>query len=278
MYHTCLRVKCDPTYNELLIAELAEAGFESFLEHGDGFEAYAEGESFDRDSAEVIREKYNAFGPVTYAYSQIPRKNWNEEWEKSFDPIVVDDRCLIRAEFHKVTEAYPYEVVITPKMSFGTGHHQTTWLMVKAMLDIDHQNKRVMDAGCGTAILSILACKLGADTVDAFDIDDWSVENANENKTLNHCPAIRIQKGKISEVKLNPPYDIILANINKNVLLDEMETYTRHLKTGGLLLLSGFFESDIPDLLSATESLALHEINRHQRDHWASMLLRLGMS
>src|SRR5690606_4074845 len=109
--------------------------------------------------------------------SQVPRKNWNEEWEKSFEPIVVDNRCVIRADFHSLSQSYPYEIIITPKMSFGTGHHQTTWLMIKAMLDLPHRDKKVMDAGCGTAILSILASKLGAAEVDAFDIDDWSVEN-----------------------------------------------------------------------------------------------------
>jgi len=274
MYHTCLRVTCDPSFNELLIAELAEAGFDTFLEHDDGIEAYAEGESFDRAAAEEIREKYAATTAISFAYSQVPRKNWNEEWEKSFEPIVVDNRCVIRADFHSLSQSYPYEIIITPKMSFGTGHHQTTWLMIKAMLDLPHRGKKVMDAGCGTAILSILASKLGAAEVDAFDIDDWSVENGNENKTINGCPDIRIQKGKISEVSLHPPYDIILANINKNVLLDEMSAYASHLKAGGHLLLSGFFSTDIPDLLDKAFPLQLNEVARDQRDQWASLLLR----
>ena len=158
-------------------------------------------------------------------------------------------------------------------MSFGTGHHQTTWLMVKNMLHIDHAGKRVMDAGSGTAILSILASKLGAREVEAFDIDDWSVENGNENTAVNRCSNIRIQQGTIHEVDLTGKFDLILANINKNVLLDEMATYSAYLQPGGLLLLSGFLMLDIPDLLSEAKRLGLAEVRRDERDTWSALLL-----
>lgn len=274
MYHTRLLVTCSPEFSEMLLAELAEANFDTFLENENGFEAYVEGEGYDKTLVDAILKKYQALTSVEFSFSQIQKRNWNEEWEKSYSPIVVDDKCLIRASFHHADKKYPYEIVITPKMSFGTGHHQTTYLMVKNMLNIDHRGKRVMDAGCGTAILSIMASKLGAREVEAFDIDEWSIENGNENTAINHCDNITIQQGKITEVSLSGSFDIILANINKNVLLDEMKLYASYLNAGGFLLLSGFFTLDIPDLLAEASRHSLTEVSRDERDTWACLLLR----
>ena len=274
MYHTRLHVKCEPEFSEILIAELAEANFEGFLENDDGFEAYVEGDAFNPDSVENIRRKYEAVTPLQFSFSQIPKKNWNEEWEKSFSPIVVEGKCVIRASFHQPEQRFAYEIIITPKMSFGTGHHQTTYLMVKNMMNLDHVSKRVMDAGCGTAVLSIMASKLGATEVEAFDIDEWSVENGNENIDINQCANIRISRGKINEVDLNGKFDIILANINKNVLLNEIGAYASYLNREGILLLSGFFISDIPELLKAASLHGLVEISRDDRDSWASLSLQ----
>ncbi len=273
MYHTRLTVTCDPAYAEILIAELSLADFDTFLENETGFETYAESDSFDTSRVEEIRKRYEQDASVTFEFSKVEKKNWNAEWERSFSPIVVDDQCLIRASFHQVDQHYPYEIIITPKMSFGTGHHQTTWLMVRNMLSIDHRGKRVMDAGCGTAILSILASKRGAREVEAFDIDEWSVENGNENTEVNGCRNIRIQQGKITEVSLEGSFDIILANINKNVLLDEIPHYAEFLGQGGTLLLSGFFTSDIPDLVSEASGYGLEEIRRDERENWAALTL-----
>src|SRR5688500_11631954 len=194
MFHTRLLVTCDPAYSEILMAELAEANFDTFLENDNGFEAYIEGDGYNIALVDEILEKYSAVTALEFSFSQIEKRNWNEEWEKSLVPIVVEDKCLIRADFHEVEKRYPYEIIITPKMSFGTGHHQTTWLMVKNMMSIDHTGKRVMDAGCGTAILSILASKLGAREIEAFDIDEWSVENGNENTRINLAQNVRIQQ------------------------------------------------------------------------------------
>lgn len=273
MYHTKLEVVCDPEYSEILIAELAQANFDTFMEVENGFEAYVEGDGFDKERVDEVMKKYEAVTRLRFSFSQIAEKNWNEEWEKSFAPIVVDDKCLIRASFHQSDKRYPYEIIITPKMSFGTGHHQTTWLMVKNMLSLDHGGKRVMDAGCGTAILSILASKLGAAEVEAFDIDDWSVENGNENIQINQCSNIRIQQGKVNEVELSGMFDIILANINKNVLLDELGIYASYLNSGSQLLLSGFFVFDIDDLLAEARRHGLVEVNREERETWAALLL-----
>lgn len=274
MYYTRLQVVCDPDFSEILMAEIAAVGFDTFMETEKGFEAYVEERRFNEQQLAEVQEKYKSVSPLLFFWDQMQKQNWNEQWEKSLEPIVVDDRCLIRAEFHQVEKEYPYEIIITPKMSFGTGHHQTTYLMIKNQLDIDHQNKRVMDAGCGTAILSIMANKRGASEVIAFDIDEWSVINGKENIENNDCESIHLHRGTIEEVKPEGMFHIILANINKNVLLQEMKTYAAKLAPGGFLLLSGFFTKDINDLKAAATPLGLHEVKRDEKEEWASLLLQ----
>jgi ribosomal protein L11 methyltransferase len=233
-------------------------------------------EMFDKEQVEFIKEKYNAQTPVVFYLDRIQKQNWNEVWEKSYEPIVVEDKCIIRADFHKIDKKYLYELIITPKMSFGTGHHQTTYLMIKNQMDIEHRGKRVMDAGCGTAILSIMACKLGAREVEAFDIDEWSVSNGQDNIVVNGCKNIHQQLGKLSELNISGTFDIILANINKNVLLEEMMLYKKFLGPTGLLLLSGFFTEDIPDLLAEAAKHNLYELKRDERENWAALVLVNG--
>jgi len=274
MYSTRLQVICDPEFSEILMAEVAESGFDTFIETEKGFEAYVEGNRFDQPSLDVIREKYRHVNPLLFFQDRIEKKNWNEEWEKNVEPIVVDDRCLIRAAFHKIEKKYPYEIIITPKMSFGTGHHQTTHLMISRQMKMDHQHKRVMDAGCGTAILAIMASKLGATEVEAFDIDQWSMENGQENVENNNCSNIRVQLGNIREVKLEGEFDIILANINKNILLADMQTYASYLPAGGQLLLSGFYTHDIENLKTEASKYKLKEVAHDERETWACLLLQ----
>jgi ribosomal protein L11 methyltransferase len=276
MYYTRLEVLCPKEFNEIIIAELAEAGFDTFMETEKGVEAYVEGNKFNANALEAIKEKYRELTALTFAFDRIEKRNWNEEWEKSYQPIDVEGQCLIRAEFHTSDKKYPYEIVITPKMSFGTGHHQTTYLMIKNQTSLDHSNKRVMDAGCGTAILSIMACKRGAREVEAFDIDEWSVINGNENIAINHCQNIRLQQGKITEVNLHGKFDVILANINKNVLLDEIKIYGNYLTPKGMLLLSGFYTHDIPELVTESSKHGLHEVRRDELETWACLLLEKG--
>jgi ribosomal protein L11 methyltransferase len=276
MYYTRLQVICDPDFSEILMAEIAEAGFDTFMETEKGFEAYVELEKYDKERLRYIKDRYSPQTSLVFYQDRIQKQNWNEEWEKSYQPIIVDDRCLIRAEFHKIEKVYPYEITITPKMSFGTGHHQTTYLMVKAQMDIDHQRKRVMDAGCGTAILSVMASKLGAKEVIAFDIDEWSVINGQENIEVNHANNITIQQGKLNELAISGTFDIILANINKNVLLEEIKLYQQYLMDDGLLLLSGFYTHDIDDLLNEGATFNLKEVRRDEREAWASLLLKKG--
>jgi ribosomal protein L11 methyltransferase len=256
------------------MAEIAEAGFDTFMETEEGFEAYAEESKEDMAQLDHIRQKYNSIKPLLFYFDKIKKENWNEQWEKNVEPIIVDNRCLIRAEFHKIAGKYPYEIIITPKMSFGTGHHQTTYLMIKAQLDMDQKNKSVMDAGCGTAILSVMASLRGAKHVEAFDIDDWSIENGNENAVRNNCTNIRIRKGTIKDFQWPEKFDIILANINKNVLLDEIPIYSKNLESHGALLLSGFYGRDIADLNEVAQRNGLIEERRDEKDTWASLLLR----
>jgi ribosomal protein L11 methyltransferase len=206
-------------------------------------------------------------------FEKVEKQNWNEEWEKNVDPIIVDDTVLVRAAFHQIDRKFPIEIIITPKMSFGTGHHQTTHLMLSNQVKIDHAGKRVMDAGCGTAILSIMAAKIGASSVDAFDIDEWSVINGRENAEVNGVSNIHIRQGTINDMNFTTPFDIVLANINKNVLLAEMHKYAKHLIPGGLLLISGFYTHDIDDLLVTAVTVGFSEITRSEKETWASLLL-----
>lgn len=273
MYYHRLQVVCDPDFTEILMAEIAEAGFDTFMETEKGFEAYAEEGKLDQPLLNELNEKYKHVNPLLFLQDKVQKQNWNEEWEKNVDPIFVEDQCLIRAEFHKIEKKFPYEIIITPKMSFGTGHHQTTYLMVKAQLGVNHKGKRVMDAGCGTAILAIMASKLGAKEVEAFDIDEWSVPNGVENAEKNHCTNIRIRQGKIGDMNFTGKFDIILANINKNVLLSEIKEYAGFLPKNGLLLLSGFYTSDIDDLKKEAVQFRLTEVRRDERETWASLLL-----
>jgi ribosomal protein L11 methyltransferase len=273
MFYTRLKVTCASEFSEILIAEMVEAGFDSFLETDEGFEAYVENEKFDLEQVSAVRKKYEHVNPLIFVQDRIQKKNWNEEWERNLQPIVVDSTCLIRAEFHVPEKHYPYEIVITPKMSFGTGHHPTTYLMIRNQMTIDHRQKRVMDAGCGTAILSVMASKLGAQHIEAFDVDEWSVINGKENIDNNRCAHIRIRQGKIEDLDFTGKFDIVLANINKNILLLELKTYARYLADGGKLLMSGFYSQDADDLKKEGIRYGLHEVHRDERETWATLLL-----
>jgi ribosomal protein L11 methyltransferase len=273
MYYTRLQVICDSSFTEILMAEVAETGFDTFMENEQGFEAYSESNHYDKVELQRIKDHYLAMTSLVFYIDRVEKKNWNEEWEKNYEPIVVEDTVMVRADFHQPEKHYPLEIIITPKMSFGTGHHQTTYLMLKAQLGMNFENKTVMDAGTGTAVLAIMASKRGANRVDAFDIDDWSVENGTENIAMNHCTNITIRKGKIAELSFDGYFDIILANINKNILLEEMHHYAAHQVSGGQLLLSGFYEHDIPDLLAEAQRYGLVHVNHDTRDTWACLLL-----
>lgn len=267
------KITCVEEFREILIAELAEIGFDSFLETETGIDAYAPESDFDREAFDQLIESYRDSAEIKLTEGKMPKVNWNEEWEKNYDPIAVDELVYVRASFHESQPGFQHEIVINPKMSFGTGHHATTFQMLRHQGELDHQGKRVLDVGSGTGILAIMAHLLGASEVEAFDIDDWCVDNGNENFNLNGL-GTRMGLGTIREVNPKGPFEIVLANINKNVLLDEMEIYAGLLQPQGYLLLSGFYTQDIEDLEIAAKPLGLNLLKSSQKDNWAALILQ----
>ena len=266
-------ITCLEEYREILIAELAAVGFDSFLETDSGLEAYVPQDLFARDSFDEVIATYREAASLTVVEGILPKANWNEEWEKNYDPIEVDQLVYVRASFHAPKSGFRYEIVINPKMSFGTGHHATTFQLLSMQGKIDHQGKRVLDVGSGTGILAIMAHLLGAKQVEAFDIDSWCVDNGNENFDLNGV-STRMGLGTIREVNPQGPYELILANINKNVLLDELAIYAGLLTSQGLLLLSGFYSEDIEDLVQAASAQGLTLTMQTTKDNWAALCLQ----
>jgi ribosomal protein L11 methyltransferase len=268
--YTTLWVECSEENRELLISALFELGFDSFQEEEDGFLASIESNQYSKTSIETLQKRYPSF---TYSINNQPRINWNEEWEKNYHPIVIDGKCLVRATFHKPDPVYPYEIIVTPKMSFGTGHHDTTYLMLSYQIKMEFERKRVLDVGAGTGILSIMAKKKGAAYILATDIDDWCIENSRENFELNHVQDYQLVQDNIEEVK-DTNFHIVLANINKNVLLDQLPEYEKRLTNDGLLLVSGFYESDIPDLTSLAENIGLSIFFTESKNNWAMIVFK----
>lgn len=240
---------------DLLINELAEVGFDTFEETELGFKAYIAADQFDQALLDERLADYHDQFSFSYEINLIPQKNWNEVWESNFEPIQIGDQVWVRATFHEARPDFPYEIVIDPKMAFGTGHHQTTAMMMSLMLEADFKDKEVLDMGCGTGILAILASKLGAKSITAIDYDPVCYESTIENSGLNRAGNIKALCGS-KEVIPDETYDIILANINRNILLDQMQRYGEVLKAGGEIFFSGFYES--PDLEIITEEAAKH--------------------
>lgn len=269
-----INVHCDPPFAEILTAEMGELEFDSFVETELGFEAYISEDKFSHPALQVLFNDYRKQTRIWYELKKIPKVNWNEEWEKNYDPINVDDKIYVRATFHESQPQFPYEIVINPKMSFGTGHHETTHQMLALQFDVDHKSKRVLDVGSGTGILAIMAAKLGASSVAATDIDDWCIENSLDNFKLNDVTPVFIKKGTIRELALNETYDIVLANINTNVLLDEIPVYVSLLADNGHLFLSGFYESDLSKIEDLVTNLGLTKLKHTTRKNWVGMVLQ----
>jgi ribosomal protein L11 methyltransferase len=256
--------------SDILIAALGELGFESFVENDSGFEAYiSEEQERNVDLKELNFEDFK----FSFEKDKIEQVNWNEEWEKNFEPVLVEDLLLIRAPFHPEIKHVKHEVVILPKMSFGTGHHDTTWLMCKQLFDLDLKNKSVLDMGTGTGILAIVAKKLGATSIVGIDIDEWSAENAKENCIANGGADIEIHLGDKDLLNQYKEFDVILANINKNVLKIQIPLYAKHLRANGVLLMSGFFTTDVDELERSASQHGLKLIERYSRNNWAVMKL-----
>ena len=255
--------------SEILIAELGEKPFESFIESDFGIVAYIRKELWSDDILEDMFILNSPQFTISYRIEEIEQVNWNQEWEKNFEPIDVDGKCHVRAPFHPKTDA-EFDIVIEPKMSFGTGHHETTHMMIQHLLETDLDGKKTLDMGCGTAILAILAEMKGANPIDAIDIDNWCYLNSVENAERNNCTHISVYEGDATLLK-GRKYDVIIANINRNILLDDMQHYIECLNKDGILFLSGFYEEDIPSIDESCRNKGLALEKKLKRNNWVSL-------
>ncbi len=254
---------------EILIAELGEVGFESFVENDEGVEAFIQKTDWNEQVLDDIYVLKSGEFQISYEMREIEQTNWNIEWEKNFNPIQVDGLVSIRAPFHE-NPNLKYDIVIEPKMSFGTGHHETTHMMVQHLLDLDVAGKKVLDMGCGTGILAIFAEMKGAEPIDAIDIDNWCFQNSLENVERNNCKHISVFEGDASLLK-NKKYDVIIANINRNILLNDMHTYTNCLDENDVILLSGFYKEDIPVIDAEVSKYGLKLEKQIERNNWVAL-------
>ncbi len=253
---------------DILIAELGEAGFESFVENDSGLLAYVLKSDWEEGILNDLFILQNGDFKITWSSKEIVQQNWNAEWEKNFHPIKVGDECMVRAPFHD-PDNVTYDIVIEPKMSFGTGHHETTHMMLQHILDTDFVGKSVLDMGCGTGVLAILAKMKGARSVDAIDIDEWCFLNSKENVQRNDCNDINVYQGD-SSLLADKKYDIILANINRNILLEDIPIYANCLNTGGILFLSGFYLEDLDTISSKCGAYGLEFEKKLEKNNWIS--------
>jgi len=258
---------------EILIAELGGKGFESFVETKDGLNAYIKKEEWYSQILNDIYILSSEEFQIEYSFEEIEQVNWNSQWEKSFDPILVDDICSVRAPFHEKIDV-TYDIIVEPKMSFGTGHHETTHMMIQHLLKADMKNKKVLDMGCGTGVLAILAEKRGANEVEAIDIDNWCYVNTNENIDRNDCTKIQVYEGDASLIK-EKQYDIIIANINRNILLTDITLYVQSLNRGGSIFLSGFYQEDHEMINNACKQQGLEYKNHIVKNNWIASYYEL---
>lgn len=254
--------------SDILIAELGEAGFESFVENEEGLLAYIQKTEWQEDILDSIEILKNNQLHFTHTVEEIAQENWNETWERNFHPIHINGQCAVRAPFHAKT-GVDYDIVIEPKMSFGTGHHETTHMMLQFVLDQDFEGKSVLDMGSGTGVLAILAAMKGAAQIDAIDIDTWCYLNAKENVARNDCTHINVYEGD-SSLLGNRKYDVILANINRNILVDDIAVYTQNLTKTGTLFVSGFYLEDLPIISKKCTENRLNFVKNLEKNHWVA--------
>ncbi len=262
-----------PDKNEIFIASLADIGFESFMENEDGLTAYIQEPQFNEN------ELYDALMPYTddtlnLQIKTIADQNWNAVWESNFQPVMVGEICFIRAPFHPANPDAKFDIIIEPKMSFGTAHHETTSTMIELLLLEDLKDKSLLDMGCGTGVLAILAEMLGAMPIVAIDNDSWAYENTIENIERNHCKHITAFQGDAASIE-NQKFDIILANINRNILLEDMHTYVNAINPKGLLFMSGFYEEDFKFIEEKANELGMFNIRKLIKNNWVACVFKL---
>ena len=260
------------TANDIIAALAMELGFESFVESPDGTTGYVPAHLYDEEELKTVLTDFPMEDTtITFIAQEMEDKNWNEEWEKHFfEPIVVDSRCVIHSTFHKDYPKADFDIIINPQMAFGTGHHQTTRLIISYLLDIELGGKTVLDMGCGTSILAILASMRGAKALTAIDIDEWCVNNSIDNLALNGIDNIKVFQGDASSLASEGPFDVIIANINRNILLADMQYYVARMNQGGEIYFSGFYESDLPMIQTEAERLGLRYISHRVEKDWTA--------
>lgn len=254
---------------EILVAELAACGFESFVDSENGVLAYIQEKDWYPEILEDVYILKNPAFKISYTHKRIEQVNWNEQWEKNFNPITVDGQITVRAPFHEKANT-PFDIVIEPKMSFGTGHHETTHMMLQFLLNAELVGKKVLDMGCGTGVLAIMAAHRGATQITAIDIDPWCYQNALENVQRNQAPFIKVCLGDASLIE-NQNFDVIIANINRNILLEDIAKYTNALSETGNLFLSGFYEEDLPAIVQECEQNGLTFVQKRERNRWVAL-------
>lgn len=269
---------CTETANDVLSAVLGEVGFESFVPQADGITAYIQKNLYNET---ILKEALIDFPmpdtKIEYSFQEAEDKDWNEEWEKNFfQPIVIGDRCVIHSTFHQDVPQAKYDIVINPQMAFGTGHHETTSLIITELLDSDLQGKSLLDMGCGTSILAILARMRGAAPCTAIDIDEWCVRNSLENIALNGVDNIAVFEGDASSLEGKGPFDVVIANINRNILLNDMQQYVHCMHPGSELYMSGFYVDDIPVIRAEAERNGLRFVHHQEKNRWAAVKFDMG--
>ena len=268
-----IEIEKSEVFSDIVVARLNEIEFETFLENENGVRCYIQAILFDKKKLDIELDKIKKFTKLNFNINHVAQKNWNEEWEKNFKPVQINSNCLIRSEFHKNNGNFKDEIIITPKMSFGTGHHETTFLMINELYNLDLNDKSILDMGSGTGVLSIVASKNGAKQVVGIDIDEWAFQNSIDNAKLNNTENISFLHGDINLIE-NQNFDIILANINRNIIEKDIEVYYDYLVKNGDLLISGFLEEDIDFIINLSVNNRFNVINKKNKGQWSMVHLR----
>jgi ribosomal protein L11 methyltransferase len=268
-----IRLKSVNPFADIIVARLNEIDFESYAEDENGIKAYVQTLLLNENAVKEIISEVAELCELTFSISKVKQENWNKQWESNFEPVFINDKCVIRAHFHQPIPDVDFEIIITPKMSFGTGHHETTSLVMNEMFSLDFNNKSVLDMGCGTGVLAILASKLGANSLVGIDFDEWAVENAEENSVLNSIDNIDYIHGDADAIG-DATFDIIVANINRNIILQDIEKYVGAMNEKSEIIFSGFLKEDIPLILEKSEQLGLDLVVSKNKNKWQMLHLK----
>ena len=268
-----IEIEKSEVFSDIVVARLNEIEFETFLENDNGVRCYIQAKLFDKKKLDIELHKIKQYTKLNFNINHVAQKNWNEEWEKNFKPVHINSHCLIRSEFHNNSGNFKDEIIITPKMSFGTGHHETTFLMINELYNLDLNDKSILDMGSGTGVLSIVASKNGAKQVVGIDIDEWAFQNSIDNAKLNNTENISFLHGDIKLIE-NQDFDIILANINRNIIEKDIEEYYNLLSDKGDLLISGFLVEDVDFIINLSINNRFNVINKKNKGQWSMVHLR----